>query len=119
MSVARPLVLTLALLFSLLRGVQAAEFAVSFVSVSSPVAPFSDAQVQVQTSPGAVCEIEVTYKTGPSRAKGLHPATADGRGRVGWQWRVGSNTTPGHWPIAVSCAKGAERAEARTQFEVR
>ena len=87
--------------------------------MSSPVAPFSDAQAQVQTSPGAVCDIVVTYKTGPSRAKGLHPATADGRGRVAWQWRVGSNTTLGHWPIAVSCVKGTERAEARTQFEVR
>jgi hypothetical protein len=119
MSVARPLVLALALLFSPLSIGQAAELAVAFVSVSSPVAPFSDAQVQVQTSPGAVCDIAVSYKTGPSHAKGLHPATANGRGRVGWQWRVGSNTTPGHWPIAVSCAKGAERAEARTQFEVR
>src|SRR2546426_11733756 len=31
---------------------------------------------------------------------------ADGKGRVAWQWRVGSNTTPGEWPIIVSALLG-------------
>lgn len=119
MSLTRWLLLAQAFLLSMPTLSCAADLAVSFVSVSSPVAAFSDAQVQVQTSPGAVCDIVVTYKSGPSRARGLHPVAADDRGRVAWQWRVGSNTTPGHWPIVVSCAKGNERAEARSSFQVR
>ena len=97
----------------------AADLQVSAVSLSSPVAPFSDATLEIQTSPGATCAITVRYKSGPSRAKGLIPKTADGRGRVAWEWRVGSNTTPGRWPIEVVCEKGEARGEVRTSFEVR
>ena len=53
-----------------------------------------------------------------ARAKGLGPKMADGKGRVVWQWRVGSNTTPEEWPIIVSCSKGEERVpgeEARDE----
>jgi micrococcal nuclease len=96
-----------------------AELPISVVSLTSPVAPFTDATIQVQTSPGASCSITVLYKSGPSRAKGLAPQTADSRGRVTWIWRVGSNTTPGQWPIAVRCQKGYDSGELKTSFEVR
>jgi micrococcal nuclease len=89
------------------------------VSLSSPVVPFDDATIRIQTSPGAECAITVLYKSGPSKAKGLFPQTADGRGRITWRWRVGSNTTPGRWPIVVKCAKEGERGELKTSFEVR
>ncbi len=85
----------------------------------SPAARSTDATLEIQTTPGASCSITVLYKSGPSRAKGLGPKTADGKGRVVWQWRVGSNTTPGEWPIIVSCSKGEERRQLRTAFEVR
>jgi len=78
-----------------------------------------DATIQIQTSPGARCSITVTYKSGPSKAKGLSPQPADGRGRVAWRWRVGSNTTPGRWPIVIRCEKGGDSGELRTSFEVR
>src|SRR6266849_9944118 len=55
----------------------------------------------------------------PARAKGLGPKMADGKGRVVWQWRVGSNTTPEEWPIIVSCSKGEERRQLRTAFAPR
>ena len=75
--------------------------------------------LEIQTTPGATCSITVRYKSGPSRAKGLVPKTAGAKGRVVWQWRVGSNTTPGRLPIDVSCEKGEARGEVRTTFEVR
>jgi len=97
----------------------AADLGVSVISLTSPVAPFTDASIQVQTTPGASCTIVVLYKSGPSRAKGLDPQTADGQGRITWRWRVGSKTTPGRWPIIVRCEKGAESGELLTSFEVR
>ena len=98
-------------------AIWAADLRVSVVSLSSPVAPSGDATLEIQTTPGASCSITVLYKSGPSRAKGLGLKMADGKGRVVWQWRVG--TTPGEWPIIVSCSKGAERRQLRTAFEVR
>jgi len=106
-------------LLVLVAPLWAADLPISVVSLSSPVVPFTDATMQIQTTPGASCAITVLYKSGPSRAKGLYPQTADAKGRVTWQWRVGSNTTPGRWPIVVRCEKGGENGELRTSFEVR
>jgi micrococcal nuclease len=91
----------------------------SVVSLSSPVQPFTDATIQARTAPGAHCEITVTYQSGPSVAKGLVPKQADSRGDIAWRWRVGSDTTPGTWPIIVACSKGQDRAQVETAFEVR
>ena len=109
----------LILLLSLVGPVFAADLPVSVISLSSPVAPFDDATIQVQTRPGANCHITVLYKSGPSRARGLIPQSADSKGRIAWTWRVGSNTTPGRWPIVITCEKDGERGELRTSFEVR
>ena len=112
-------VLGLLLLLARASPLWSADLPIALVSLSSPVAPFTDAAIQVQTSPGADCSITVLYKSGPSKAKGLYPQTADGRGRVAWRWRVGSNTTPGRWPVIVRCQKGGDSGELRTSFEVR
>jgi micrococcal nuclease len=79
-----------------------AELAVELMSLTSPVAPFSDARLQIRTRPDASCMIEVLYASGPSRARGLDTRTADANGRVVWTWRVGSSTTPGRWPRALA-----------------
>lgn len=97
---------------------QAADLSVTLISVSSPAAPFSDATLTISTTPGASCSITVSYKSGPSRAKGLVPKVTDGSGRVSWTWRVGSNTTPGRWPIRVTCEKSTDHGELRTSFQV-
>ena len=97
----------------------AADLAVKLVSVTSPAAPFTDAKLEVKTAAEAMCGITVFYKSGPSRAKGLVPQQANARGRAAWTWRVGSNTTPGTWPIVVTCGKDGDQAELRTSFEVR
>lgn len=97
----------------------AEEIRVELVRVTSPVVPFTDAMIEVMTAPKARCDIAVLYKSGPSRARGLVPRDADPRGRVSWTWRVGSNTTPGQWPIIVTCWRGRDTGELRTEFEVR
>jgi hypothetical protein len=97
---------------------RAADLLITLISVTSPAVPFTDATLTVSTAPGANCSIVVHYKSGPSRAKGLVPKVASVSGRVSWTWRVGSNTTPGRWPIVVACEAGMDRGELRTSFEV-
>ena len=97
---------------------RSAELLITLISVTSPAAPFTDATLTVSTAPEANCSIVVHYKSGPSRAKGLVPKVASSSGRVSWTWRVGSNTTPGRWPIVVTCEKSMDHGELRTSFEV-
>jgi hypothetical protein len=75
---------------------------VRLVSLTSPVPAGSDATLTVAVPTGTSCSIVVTYKSGPSSAVGLYPQRASG-GRISWTWMVGTRTTPGRWPIDVSC----------------
>lgn len=97
---------------------RATDLLITLISVTSPAAPFTDATLTISTAPGANCSLAVYYKSGASRAKGLVPKMASNSGRVSWTWRVGSNTTPGRWPIVVTCEKGTDHGELRTAFEV-
>ncbi len=110
--------LTLYLVGLQLGPARAADLLITLISVTSPAAPFTDATLTISTTPGANCSIDVRYKSGQSRAKGLIPKVASISGRVSWTWRVGSNTTPGRWPIVVRCDKGGDHGELRTSFEV-
>jgi len=69
------------------------------------------ATVAARTAPGAQCSIVVRYKSGPSKAQGLGPKTADAGGDVSWSWKVGTNTTPGAWPVTITCGGAAARTE--------
>lgn len=71
-------------------------------SVTSPVARGNPATLVARVSSTKTCSITVYYKSGTSRAKGLTPKTPVS-GLVSWTWLVGGNTTPGRWPIQVSC----------------
>ena len=110
--------LTVCLVGLQLGPARAADLLITLISVTSPAAPFTDATLTISTTPGANCSIVVRYKSGPSRAKGLIPKVASSSGRLSWTWRVGSNTTPGRWPIVVTCDKGTDHGELRTAFEV-
>ena len=96
----------------------AAPVTLAFVDVSSPVAHGNSAHATVQTVADALCTITVTYKSGPSKAQGLGPQTAGSSGVITWSWIVGTRTTPGSWPIDVTCSVGAQRASAGTTFVV-
>lgn len=72
------------------------------VSVTSPVSRGDHATLVARVVPARRCTITVYYKSGSSEAQGLS-AKRPVRGRVSWTWMVGTNTTPGRWPIQVSC----------------
>ena len=92
----------------------AATAKVSLTRVTSPVRPGAYATLTVEVSRAATCEITVHYKSGSSRAAGLY-AKRSASGRVSWTWKVGTRTTPGRWPITVSCGSAGS---LRTSFTV-
>jgi len=81
----------------------------SVIFVNAPVtaARGQNATLQVKTGANLACTIEVDYKSGPSTAAGLIPKTSDLAGDVSWTWKVGARTTPGTWPITVTCGGGS------------
>jgi hypothetical protein len=76
------------------------------------------ATASAQTAPSANCSIEVEYKSGPSTARGLDPKAASVTGTVAWSWIVGSRTTPGSWPVTVSCSRGGQTDTAQRFLSV-
>lgn len=80
---------------------------VTFVNAPLTVGRGSNATLQVKTAANTSCSIEVDYKSGPSKAAGLGAATSDATGNVSWTWKVGANTTPGSWPIIVTCGSAS------------
>jgi len=72
------------------------------VSSNLNVTPGEYASVTIRTSPGASASIEVDYESGPSKSTSLYPKTADSDGTVTWQWKVGTRTTPGQWPVIIT-----------------
>jgi hypothetical protein len=88
---------------------------VKLLSLTSPVDAGSDATLVVAVPTGTACSIVVTYKSGPSSAAGLYPQRASG-GHIDWTWMVGTRTTPGRWPIDVSCGAAVS---LHTSFVVR
>jgi hypothetical protein len=76
---------------------------VNFVNAPLTARPGQATTLIARTSPNTACSIEVDYKSGPSHAQGLVAKTSDARGNVAWTWIVGTRTTPGEWPISVTC----------------
>ena len=95
-------------------GTTASMSTVRLVRVTSPVSPGAYATLVARVVPSRRCSITVYYKSGPSSAAGLYPKRPSG-GRVSWTWKVGTRTTPGRWPIVVSCGSAGT---LRTSFVV-
>jgi hypothetical protein len=111
MSMHRRLVL-LAVLCAALALPAGAAARVRLVTVTSPIGHGSYATLTVSVSRTATCSITVEYKSGPSHAQGLYPKRG---ARISWTWKVGTRTTPGRWPIVVSCGSAGT---LRTSFVV-
>jgi hypothetical protein len=93
----------------------AATARVRLITVSSPASAGSYATLRASVSPSRTCSITVYYKSGASQAQGLYPKRPVA-GRVSWTWKVGTRTTPGRWPIVVSCrSAGTLRTSFVTQ----
>ena len=107
----RRLLLTIALVAGLALPASAAA-RVHLVSITSPISAGSYAKLKVSLSRTATCSIKVYYKSGLSHAHGLYPKRGK---RISWTWKVGTRTTPGRWPIVVSCGLAGR---LRTSFLV-
>lgn len=82
-------------------------FIVTFVSLEpNPVKPGRKATLTIRTTPGAVVDLSIIYKSGSSQAKHLGSATADDTGLVSWTWHVSGRTTPGLWNWQVTNSTG-------------
>jgi hypothetical protein len=87
-----------------------AAFALAPVSAQASVrvvqtasgSPGQHATLSVAVSPSASCSIVVMYKSGSSHAKGLGSKRGS---RISWTWMIGTRTTPGRWPISISCGR--------------
>lgn len=85
----------------------------------APSGQGNPATAVVQTVGGARCDIEVDYASGPSTAAGLDPKTAPASGAIYWTWLVGTRTTPGSWPVSVTCEKGGDSRTVERELVVR
>jgi competence protein ComEC len=94
------------------------ELTLEIISVTSPVGPGYNATLVAKATPGAECNIDVYYKSGPSTAAGLYPKTADAEGNVSWTWKVGTRTTPGSWRIVVTASLAGKTVSQTTYFTV-
>ncbi|AHB12899.1 hypothetical protein [Dehalococcoides mccartyi] len=89
----------------------------SITGVTSPVSKGAYATLTAKTQPGALCNITVYYKSGPSSASGLDSKVADSTGNVSWTWKVGTNTTPGSWRIVVTASlSGKTESESKSVY---
>lgn len=68
------------------------------------------ATIVVRAEDPTTCGIQVSYKSGPSKAAGLQERAATQESSEGhlaqWQWNVGTQTSPGLWPVTVRCDNG-------------
>ena len=79
------------------------------------------AELKISTRPGAICFIAVCYESGLSSATGLiehNPQEVDQNGECSWQWKVGGNTKPGEWPIAVTAYLDGKICTLKTSIKV-
>lgn len=72
-------------------------------SISSPIAPGSNASIYIKTNRDSKCTIKAVYNKVPSKDSGLIPKTADEYGMVSWSWTVESTAPVGKWPVTVTC----------------
>jgi hypothetical protein len=101
------------------KPVAAGPLSVTFASLTSPIVRGAPATAAVRTRAGATCTIRVVNKSGPSRAAGLSTKSASSSGLASWTWTVGSRTTPGSWPVTVTCSAAGVSARATRLLVVR
>lgn len=78
------------------------------VSLTSPIHRGQTAQLLIHTLPQVLCRVQLIYASGLSQSGDLRPKNSGHDGIVMWEWRVGSRTQLGEWPLQVSCNGGPE-----------
>lgn len=79
---------------------------VSIQSLTTPVAPGSNASVIIKTNPASTCVIKVEYDKVASKDSGLGQKVSDDFGTITWAWTVEETVPEGKWPITITCSRG-------------
>lgn len=72
--------------------------------ITSPLKPPANASINIKTTGGAACRIDVKYNDVAAQDTGLVPKIADEFGLVQWSWSIPAGTPVGKWPVEVTCA---------------
>lgn len=95
-----------------------ANVGVSVQSLSSPLAPGSEATIMARTLPEVDCKIAVEYNKVASKDPGLIAKTSDEYGMVRWSWYVEDAVPEGKWPVDVTCTYGEKSGMVRGDLVV-
>jgi hypothetical protein len=96
-----------------------AKIGVAEESLTSPIKPGSNANIEVRTYPGATCKIKVEYNKVASKDSGLKTKIADKEfGMVDWSWTVEPTVPIGKWPITITCTANKQSAVLVSQLVV-
>ncbi len=95
-----------------------AKVGASVQTLTSPVAPGSNASISVKTNAGSKCTIVVIYDKAVSTDSGLAPKVADEYGTVSWTWTVEKTAALGKWPVKVTCVFNTQSAVVQGDLEV-
>lgn len=75
---------------------------IQLVGISENVSPGSRAYIKVQGKPNTEYSITVEYKSGYSEAEGLYSKNSDNSGYISWNWKVGTKTSEGTYPVTIT-----------------
>jgi len=75
---------------------------IKLIDLTKTVEQGNQATITIKGTEGVEYNIEVYYKSGPSKAAGLEPKVAGSDGLITWIWKVGSRTSEGTYPIVVT-----------------
>lgn len=84
----------------------------SIQSISSPIAPGSNASLTLRTTESAVCSIKVVYidktmhEIDRVSDSGLGDKTADDFGMVVWTWTMPAHAAIATWQADMTCVRG-------------
>lgn len=96
----------------------AASYSVKYTAFSTPVARGAQAKVSIHTGPEGKCSIKVVYQSGKVSLPGLGAKTASGSGNATWKWIVPAGTTPGTYPVTVTCQSGGHSAKTTRKMTI-
>lgn len=79
-------------------------------TLTSPVAPGSNASVTIKTNAEAECSITAIYNKVASTDSGLGKKQADEYGVLSWVWTVEPTVPLGKWPVTITCINNEKSA---------
>lgn len=87
-------------------GGETGELSITVLEKPNPGYPGRQGTIRAKVEPGCRAQLTVIYKSGTSKAKYLGWAEADGGGIIEWNWKIGTNTTPGEWRFVIETDDG-------------